>query len=78
MTDWFERLARLAALGERVSTLTDGVKALAAKVEDHQTRLVRLETLIEITRPDGSILRLAPKSSAPKLSAPRSSVSGPE
>ncbi|HEX5325993.1 MAG TPA: hypothetical protein VFW75_04935 [Acetobacteraceae bacterium] len=61
MTDWFDRLARLAALGERISTLTDGVRTLAARVEDHQTRLVRLETIIEITRPDGAVLRLAAK-----------------
>ncbi len=61
MTDWFERLARLAALGERVATLTDGVKLLAFRVEDHQTRLVRVETLIEIARADGSMLRLAPR-----------------
>ena len=60
MTDWFDRLARLAALSERVTTLTDGVKSLARRVEDHQTRLVRLETIIEIARPDGAILRLAP------------------
>ena len=61
MTDWFDRLARLAALGERVTTLTDGVRTLAKRVEDHHTRLVRLETIIEITRPDGTVLRLAPK-----------------
>lgn len=42
MTDWFDRLARLAALGERVSTLTDGVRALVKRVEEHQSRLVRL------------------------------------
>ena len=60
MTDWFDRIARLAALSERVTTLTDGVKALAKRVEDHQTRLVRLETIVEITRPDGGVLRLAP------------------
>ncbi len=60
MTDWFDRLARLAALSERVTTLTDGVKSLARRVEDHQTRLVRLETIIEIARPDGAVLRLAP------------------
>ncbi len=60
MTDWFDRLARLAALAERVTTLTEGVKALAVKVEDHQTRLVRLETIVEIARPDGAVLRLAP------------------
>ena len=61
MTDWFDRIARLAALSERVTMLTDGVKALAKRVEDHQTRLVRLETIVEITRPDGGVLRLAPK-----------------
>jgi hypothetical protein len=61
MTDWFDRIARLAALGERVSTLTEGVRALAKRVEDHQTRLVRLETIIEIARPDGAVLRVAGK-----------------
>ena len=59
VSDWFDRLARLAALAERVTTLTDGVKALAGKVENHQARLVRLETIIEITRPEGGVLRLA-------------------
>ena len=59
MTDWFDRLARLAALGERVSTLTEGVRALAKRVEDHQSRLVRLETIVEIVRPDGAVLRVA-------------------
>jgi len=61
VTDWFDRIARLAALSERVTTLTDGVKALAKRVEDHQTRLVRLETIVEITRPDGGVLRPAAK-----------------
>ncbi len=38
------------------------MKALAkGVVEDHQSRLVRLETIVEITRPDGGVLRLAPK-----------------
>jgi hypothetical protein len=60
VTDWFDRLARLAALAERVTILTDGVKILATKVEDHQARLVRLETIIEIIRPDGGVLRIKP------------------
>jgi chaperonin cofactor prefoldin len=58
VTDWFDRLARLAALAERVSTLTEGVRALAKRMEDHQTRLVRLETIIEIAQPDGAVLRV--------------------
>ena len=61
MTDWFDRIARLAALSERVTALTGGVTALATRVENHQSRLVRLETIIEITRPDGGVLRLAPE-----------------
>jgi hypothetical protein len=61
MSDWFDRIAKLAALGERVTTLTDNVKGLAKRVEDHQGRLIRLETIIEITRPaDGATLRIAP------------------
>jgi hypothetical protein len=61
VTDWFDQLTRLATLADRVTTLTDGVKVLASKMEDHQTRLVRLETIIEITRPDGGVLRIAAK-----------------
>ncbi len=59
MSEWFDRIARLAALSERVTTLTEGVKGLAGKVENHNTRLVRLETIIEIARPDGALLRIA-------------------
>jgi len=59
MIEWFDRIARLAALSERVSNLTDGVKSLAGKVENHNTRLVRLETIVEIARPDGAVLRIA-------------------
>jgi hypothetical protein len=61
---WFDRIARLAALSERVTTLTEGVKGLAGKVENHQTRLVRLETIIEITKPDGGVLRISRNSGA--------------
>jgi hypothetical protein len=63
MTDWFDRLARLASLAQRVSTLSEGVKTLATRVEDHQSRLVRLETIVEIVRPDGGTLRIARKPS---------------
>lgn len=67
MTDWFDRIARLAALGERVAVLADGVKTIVAKVEDHEARLVRLETIVEIARPDGSVLRIAPQTRSKKL-----------
>jgi hypothetical protein len=67
VTDWFDRLARLAALGERVSTLTEGVSALAKRVEDHQSRLVRLETIVDIVRPDGAVLRVATKPGSDRM-----------
>jgi hypothetical protein len=38
VSGWFERVARLAALAERVSSLSKGVESLAHKVEDHQDR----------------------------------------
>lgn len=58
MTDRFERIARRAALGERITVLADGIKTLLVKVENHEKRLVRLETLVEIVRPDGTTLRI--------------------
>ncbi len=67
MTDWFDRIARLAALGERIAVLADGVKTLVVKVEDHEARLVRLETIVEIARPDGSVLKIAPQIRTKKL-----------
>jgi hypothetical protein len=60
MADWLERVARLAALSERVTTLSEGVKRLAGKVEDHEKRIVRIETIIEIAKPaEGVVLRIA-------------------
>jgi predicted component of type VI protein secretion system len=35
--------------------------ALRTKIEDHEKRLTRMETIIEIARPDGSVLRFAPQ-----------------
>ncbi len=34
--------------------------ALRGKTEDHERRLTRLETIIEIAKPEGTILRIAP------------------
>lgn len=67
MTDWFDRIAKLAALGERITVLADGVKTLVTKIENHEARLVRLETIVEIARPDGSILRISPQHGPKKL-----------
>jgi hypothetical protein len=60
MSDWFDRIAKLAVLGEKFALLADNIGKLQTKVEDHEKRLVRVETIIEITRPDGSTLRILP------------------
>jgi len=63
MSDWFDRIAKLAVLGEKFALLADNIGKLQTKVEDHEKRLVRVETIIEITRRDGSTLRILPSSS---------------
>jgi hypothetical protein len=60
MSDWFDRIAKLAVLGEKFALLADNIGKLQTKVESQESRLVRLETIIEITRPDGTILRIVP------------------
>jgi hypothetical protein len=37
-----------------------------AKLADHESRLTRIETIIEIAKPDGSTLRIAPPTEIPK------------
>lgn len=53
-------LRTLVLIEERTRGLEERVKAAAVKLENHEARLVRLETLVEIARPDGSVLRLKP------------------
>lgn len=47
-------------LDERLQSLTAKVDKLADEVRDLATRLVRLETIVEIARADGTVLRLLP------------------
>ncbi len=60
MSDWFDRIAKLAVLGEKFALLADNIGKLQTKVESHESRLVRLETIIEIHRPDGTTMRILP------------------
>jgi len=60
MSDWFERIAKLAVLGEKFGLLAENIGKLQGKVEDHEKRLVRVETIIEVVRPDGVTLRILP------------------
>jgi hypothetical protein len=56
-------LKTVVLIEERVSRLGSSVDALKdateTKLANHETRLTRIETLIEIARPDGSVLRIA-------------------
>lgn len=51
---------KIAALGEKFNHLTDNLGKLQTKLEDHEKRLIRVETLIELTKPDGTTLRILP------------------
>ena len=46
-------------LTTKVGALTQDIGTLAAEVRDIDRRLVRVETIIEVTRADGSVLRIA-------------------
>jgi hypothetical protein len=57
-------LRTIVLIEERTKSLEEAAKGLRAKLEsslaDHERRLIRLETIVEIARPDGSVLRIAP------------------
>ena len=59
-------LKTIVLIEERTKALDELLKAVSTKVEaglaDHEKRLVRLETVVEITRPQGGTLRIAPPS----------------
>lgn len=59
----FSALRTIVLIDERTKLTDETLKALKAKAEaglaDHEKRLTRLETIIEIARPDGTILRIA-------------------
>jgi hypothetical protein len=55
-------------LEEQTKRLTESVKDIQTKLNtglaDHEKRLTRLETIVEIARPDGAVLRIARGSAA--------------
>jgi hypothetical protein len=57
-------LRTVVLIDERVTILTTTLRDLKVAAEgrlnDHERRLTRLETIIEIARPDGATLRIAP------------------
>jgi|HubBroStandDraft_1064217.scaffolds.fasta_scaffold00053_10 microcompartment protein CcmL/EutN len=46
-------------LNGKVTSVATAVDRLATDIRDLDRRLVRVETMIEIARPDGSVLRIA-------------------
>lgn len=62
MTLYGEAIAAIRSIiliDERVQSLAGKVDQLADEVRGMAQRLVRLETIIEVTRPDGGVLRIA-------------------
>jgi hypothetical protein len=57
-------LKTVVLIKERVAALRAAIKELKtaaeAKLADHESRLTRMETIIEIVKPDGGMLRFAP------------------
>ncbi len=59
-------LKTIVLIEERTNAMSDAFKAFKQKAElvfeDHEKRLTRLETMVEIIRPDGGVLRITPPS----------------
>ena len=58
-------------IDEHVQRLSGKVDRLADEVRQMSTRLTRVETIIEIARPDGAVLRIAPDGKRPRRRATR-------
>ena len=52
-------LRTVMGLTEKVEGLTKDVDAIGAELRSVDRRVVRLETIIELTRNDGAVLRIA-------------------
>jgi hypothetical protein len=61
ISDILTGLKTVMELTTKVGALTQDVDTLAAEVRNLDRRLVRVETIIEVTRPDGAVLRIAKK-----------------
>jgi hypothetical protein len=60
-------------IDEHVQRLSGKVDRLADEVRQMSTRLTRVETIIEIVRPDGAVLRIAPEAKTARGRTPRKS-----
>jgi hypothetical protein len=57
--DIMSGLRTVVELTGKVQTLTGNVERLTTDLRDIDRRLIRLETIIEVTRNDGAVLRIA-------------------
>ena len=63
ISDILAGLKTAIELNSKVISVATAVERLATDMRDLDRRLTRVETIIKITRTDGSILRLTPRSS---------------
>ena len=59
--DILDGLRTAIELNGKVVSVAHAVDRLASDMRDLDRRLVRIETIIEVTRPDGGTLRIAPR-----------------
>jgi hypothetical protein len=59
-SDAMAAIRSIVLIDERMNALSRRLDDLTVEVRHISTRLTRLETIVEIARPDGSVLRVAP------------------
>jgi len=69
ISDILTGLKTVMDLTTKVGALTQDINTLAAEVRDIDRRLVRVETIIEVTRTDGAVLRIAKNPEAGRQSS---------
>jgi len=63
--DIMDGLRTVMGLTAKVETLGASTEKLSQELRDLDRRLVRVETIIEVTRTDGATLRIAPPPDGP-------------
>jgi hypothetical protein len=64
--DILSGLKTTTELNSKVVSVGNAVERLTTDMRDLDRRLVRVETIIEIARPDGGVLRIAPAPEKPQ------------
>ncbi len=59
--DALAALRSIILIEERLTRISDRLDDLAGEMRHLSTRLTRLETLIDITRQDGAVVKIAPE-----------------